>query len=87
MCIVYQQSYHRSRKGGGRGGPLAPPNVWIGGPGRPNMFHKNKCYNMHDFAGAFWEHNIYKIPQRNLCPSTVRIQMKLPHYGLGNDTR
>ena len=43
------------------------------------MFHENKdikCY-MHDFAAAFWEHNIYKIPQRNLRPITVRIQVDI----------
>ena len=28
--------------GGGGGGHWPPPNVWIGGPGPPNMFHKNK---------------------------------------------
>ena len=32
---------------------------------------------MHDFAVAFWQHNIYKIPQRNLRPSTVRIQVDI----------
>ena len=30
-----------------------------------------------DFAAAFWEHNIYKIPQRNLRPCTVKIQVDI----------
>ena len=34
---------------------------------------------MHDLTAAFWEHNtVYKIrPQRNLRPSTVRIQVDI----------
>ena len=40
------------------------------------MFQFSVIY-MHDFAAVFWDHNIYKIPQRNLCPSTVRIQVDI----------
>ena len=47
-----------------------------GATGPPNMFQFSGIY-MHDFAAVFWEHNIYKIPQRNLCPSTVRIQVDI----------
>ena len=33
-------------KGGGGGGGIGPPNIWMGGPGPPNMFHKKRTYSV-----------------------------------------